>query len=380
MNSLRTPVYRGRRKGNILKFLKIFISGCLKALFFLAGVFVLAVFLAHSGIIPEGHRLTMLTFVQPLWTIPFAVLAWYIARRLGWRRLARSILVVQLMAILLFEDYSIPSIDKGRPTPLNFPSLRVMAWNVQYYDSGIERVLAEIKRHEPDVVLMSEHVIRREFTDIFALMAYPYQLVTGQHGDAAVLTRLPILETEEVMLPSRQTNLVGANLLDGQILNPRRSFVRVKVDAGGVPVDVISVRFVAGRAQSESPLDTVPWGNYLWETQRREVKWFSRYFEKLGMGHFIFGGDLNAPPSSWTIRQMKLIGRDTYLEHHWYGNYTFRSKIFRFQKKKNMPMIRLDYIFASAEIATDYLDISKTNLSDHDALIGDFSIPRIRVK
>lgn len=343
----------------------------------MAGFLVVAVFLAHSGLLPDGHRLTMLTFVQPLWTIPFALLGWFAARSLAWRRLARGLVIIQLLSILFYEDYTIPKGVQPRPTPLTLPSLRVMAWNVQYYDSGIERVLAAIKAEEPDVVLLSEHVLRPPFRGLFELMAHPYRVVSSAAGDAAILSRLPILESEEVELPSRQTNLVGANLMESQVLHPRRSFVRVKVDVQGVPVDVISVRFVAGRAKSESPIDTLPWGIYLWETQRREVKSFTQYMEKRGLTHYLFGGDLNAPPASWTIRQMKNIGRDTYLDHHWYGDYTFRSKIFRFQKKKNMPMIRLDYIFASPELATEKIAIKKINLSDHDALVGDFMIPRL---
>jgi endonuclease/exonuclease/phosphatase (EEP) superfamily protein YafD len=372
-----TPITDLWVEGITLKVLHKIRAGCFKALFFLAGFFVLAVFIAHSGLLPDGHRLTMLTFVQPLWTVPFALFGWLAARSLRWIRLGRGLVIVQLISLLFYEDYTIPQKMKIRPTPLILPSIRVMAWNVQYYDSGIEPVLAAIKAEEPDVVLLSEHVLRPSLRPLFELMAYPYRVVSSALGDAAILTRLPILESEEVELPSRQTNLVGANLMESQVLHPRRSFIRVKVGVNGVPVDVISVRFVAGRAKSESPVDTIPWGIYLWETQRREVKSFTQYMEKRGNSHYIFGGDLNAPPASWTIRQMKNIGRDTYLDHHWYGDYTFRSKIFRFQKKKNMPMIRLDYIFASPELATEKIAIKKISLSDHDALVGDFMIPRL---
>ncbi len=343
------------------------------------GGLTLCVLLAHSGVVPDGHSLTMFTFIQPLWTVPFALIGFVTARSLGYHRIQGWLVVIPLVNIVLYEDYNVPSRQRARPVPLVFPTLKVMAWNVQYYDFGVEKVIAAIKNQNPDVVLLSEHILDglgSKQKKLYEAMVKPYRVYTGDFGDTAILTKLPVLEAEEVFLPSRQTNLVGANLLEEQILNRHRSFMRVRVNVDGAPVDVISIRFIAGRAKSEAPVDTVPWGIYLWETQKREVRFFVDYIRSLGTGAIIFGGDLNAPPSSWSIGQVREVGRDTYMDHHWYGDYTFRSKIFRFQKKKNMPMIRLDYIFASPEIETEKVSIEKINLSDHDAVIGEYMIPR----
>lgn len=348
----------------------------LRGLVILAGSLVLVVFVAHGGLVPDGHGLSMFTFVQPLWSVPLVFLGYLSARRLGFAKIKTWLVVTCFINIVLFEDYNIASRERSKPTPLIFPTIKVMAWNVQYYDFGIEKVVAAIKAQNPDVVLLSEHILDFKQKKFYENLVKPYKVYAGPLGDTAVLTKLPVMEAEEVLLPSRQTNLVGANLLEEQVLNPRRSFMRVRVNLEGVPVDMISVRFIAGRARSESPLDAVPWGLYLWETQRREVDFFVEYIRKLGMGSYIFGGDLNAPPSSRSMRLVGEVGRDTYMDHHWYGHATFRSKIFRFQKKKNMPMIRLDYLFVSPEIETEKVHIEKINLSDHDALIGEYVVPR----
>jgi endonuclease/exonuclease/phosphatase (EEP) superfamily protein YafD len=138
----------------------------------------------------------------------------------------------------------------------------------------------------------------------------------------------------------------------------------------GVPVNLISVRLIAGRAPATDPLSQIGWGVYLMRSQNAEVEFLKNYLARL-KGPFIFGGDLNAPPSSPVVQSLRGLATDAYLATHHIGKPTFRVRA---------PLLRIDYVFGSGELIPLGSRRVEIEVSDHFPLFAEFQIPRLRAQ
>jgi endonuclease/exonuclease/phosphatase (EEP) superfamily protein YafD len=330
--------------------------------------------LSHSSLSRPQDMLSVFTFIQPLWLLFLAIFCCIGLVLLRKKRLAWCLAVLASLNVLWNEDYRLITRPSRQTIDPSLPSLKVAAWNVQYFFHGLEQVTTALLDTDADVILMSEFMLEPDQLKKFEHRAGPYRLFRSSQGDTAILTRLPVQNVREVYLPSRQASLVGPNRIEDQAHNPRRSFLDASLLFQGHTIHFLSLRFIAGRAASESLLDQLPWGLYLWKTQLEEVQFFKDYIKRMS-DPYIFGGDLNAPPSSITLRELNELAQDAYFQQHYWGDFTFKTKMFRQQKEKNMPAIRLDYLFASPGFLVRDIEHRNNRFSDHDMVLASFAFP-----
>lgn len=294
---------------------------------------LLARFVAGTSLTSEGAFLDGLDYL-PAWplallVIPVGLACW--ALRL--RRLALVCVTTFLVLVVVEDDLSWPG--RQVPAATGAPVLKVAGLNVQFYRMGRARVVNAIKSMDADVVLLSENAVRpEELPDLEALFA-PLHFYPGRSEETAIVSRLPLRDVKEVELPSFQASLNRPNRLKNRFTRGHRSFLHAQLDVRGFAIHLISIRFIAGRPASKRPEDQLEWGRYLVKTHHEEGRFFLDYLSRL-KGPVIFGGDLNAPPSSKLVRRLSEVAQDAYLATHWWGRPTFEVRF---------TVQRLDYLF-----------------------------------
>ncbi len=98
--------------------------------------------------------------------------------------------------------------------------------------------------------------------------------------------------------------------------------------------------------------------------QNAELEFFLDYIAAL-RSPVIFGGDLNAPPGSKTIRRITRAARDAWVERHFWGGFTFRT---------GLPFLRLDYLFSMNGVAAVSAERLNVKISDHFPVIAEFVV------
>ena len=315
--------------------------------------FAVALRLYVGAIRPAGDFFDGLNCLSPWWlavvVLPL-VLLWLCVGR----RAAAGALVVLFVSLLGFEDdWTIHVTHADRPADV--PSLSVLALNVRHYRAGRLRVVQAMKALEPDLVLITENHVDPAAVDELKSELAPYTFLSGRSDEAAIASRLPVLEATEVELPSHAPTLHRPNRIAEQPTHPHRSFMHARVDFHGTPVNAIAVRFIAGIAASSAISDEVEWGRYIIETQREEIRFFLDYLSHV-RGPIVFGGDLNAPPTASVIRELDAVASDAYLSDHWIGLPTFPVKF---------PFLRLDYIFCMNGVVPMEALRPNVRVSDH---------------
>jgi endonuclease/exonuclease/phosphatase (EEP) superfamily protein YafD len=294
---------------------------------------LLARLVAGSPLTNDGSFLDGLEYLPPwplsVLVVPLGLACWALRQR----RLALVCVTTFLVLVLVEEDHWWPG--RHVPTAPGAPVLKVAGLNVQFYRAGRERVANAVKSMDADVVLLSENAVPpEEVRDLEALFA-PLHFYAGRSEETAIVSRYPLRDVKEVELPSFQASLRWRNRLEDQPTHRHRSFIHAQLDMQGFAIHVISIRFIAGRPASKRPGDQLAWGRYLVKTHHEEGAFFLDYLSRL-KGPVIFGGDLNAPPSSRLIRRLSEGAQDAYLATHWWGRPTFEVRF---------PVQRLDYLF-----------------------------------
>jgi len=158
---------------------------------------------------------------------------------------------------------------------------------------------------------------------------------SGKKYETAILSKYPVLFCSEIELPTHQASLSGSNDIDSLLINPKRSFVHIRINFNDREIDVISIRLIAGRPKSNNLKDQIEWGRYLIKKQTEEIKFFVNYLNTLE-GPIVFGGDLTAPPNAKVMKPLYKIAEDAAQSQSLVPGPTFRTEF---------PVIRLDYIF-----------------------------------
>lgn len=280
-------------------------------------------------------------------------------------KIGLPVLFGYLITLLFWGDISINALLKNERTDkLDGDSFSVLVINVQYYSSGIENVFHAIKSTNVDLALISENILPEDNEVNIDTLIKPYSIY-GINNELAILSLYPVKEFNVIQLPSRQTSLSGENDIATLHLNPKRSFVHAVIEINGKLVNLIAIRFVAGRAKNHSIGERLNFGRYLANTHLNEVRFFIDYLDTL-KGPIIFGGDLNCPPSSKIIYMLNQIAEDAYLEDHFWGGFTFNTKF---------PSIRLDYIYYLNNVIPLSSEILDIKVSDHSPIYATFLLP-----
>ena len=341
------------------------------ALHALAAILLLASLLhglAAWRAFPEGSPLSGASYLPPSWlgavVLLLAISAWILRAR----RMCVVLAGVYGIAVLPHSDFSLRA-DPREPSA-KAARLSVLALNVQYYSFGVQSVVKAIKGVDADVALLSENVLDGPEAEAVARELSPSSFRMGKSGETAIASKYPILDFKEVELPTFQASLWGPDQLDKIEARPHRSFSHAVIDVDGVQVNLLSVRLIAGRAPAADPLSQIGWGLYLMRSQNAEVEFLKNYLSHL-KGPFIFGGDLNAPPSSNAVHKLRGLATDAYLATHHLGKPTFRVRA---------PLLRIDYIFGSSDLVPLRSRRVEIEVSDHFPLFAEFQIPSLRAQ
>jgi endonuclease/exonuclease/phosphatase (EEP) superfamily protein YafD len=296
---------------------------------------------------------SLVALVLPSALLSCALRQWRLALALGGT----------FLALLIFQD-DVSWPRSASPVP-GAPVLKVVTLNVQYYRHGREFVADAVKSMDKDVALLSENdVPPADVPKLQALFA-PLHFYSGRPQETAIVSRMPLRDVKEVELPSFQASLRRPNRLDVQSSHPHRSFLHAQLDLNGSIVHLISVRFIAGRPPSTRPADQLAWGRYLVKTHHDEGRFFVDYVSRL-QGPVIFGGDLNAPPTSKLIRRLGDVAQDAYLATHWWGRPTYEV---------GRPLLRLDYLFGMNGAVALEATVLPQSPADHYPVWARFALP-----
>ena len=352
-------------KNTLLLFLRI-LTGIWTLGIALSGILWI---LVYHGWFPIDSKFMAIGFYPPyaffLFLIP-PVLVFLITRNF---RISFLMLVAYAIFLFGYGDFSflksnIAKNIENKKTQI----ISAAALNVRYYSFGLDKVIETIQALDADLYLLSENEITPNQLQKLTTEIAPKKFFMGRQEGTAIISRFPIIEFKEVLLPSHQASLYYENEVEKQHLNPQRSFVHATVDVNGISVHAISVRFLAGRAKSRKPADVLKWGFYMLKTQVQELDFFQQYIQKLE-GPVIFGGDLNATPSSFVVRRLSETATDAYLADHIWGGFTFWTIT------PSMTFARLDYLFCANQIKPVRSKRLNIIVSDHYPLYAEFIIP-----
>ena len=316
---------------------------------------------------PIESKIIALGFFPPygfiVFVLPLILLFWII----GDKKSSAVSLLVYLGFFLWFGDFSFNRKNvPEQPGRFTGQKLSVIALNVRYYSYDIDKVIAAIKKMNADLYLLSENTLSPQERRTLVSELHPWTFQMGRQDGTAIISRFPVVDFKEIVLPTKQASLSKPNQISRQHQNPNRSFVHAKIDVGGTLVHAISIRFLAGRPADRSPSEAFKWLFYVLGEQLKELDFFLIYLKSL-TGPIIFGGDLNATPSSITVQKLSEIAVDSYLEKHIWGGFTFWTQF--------PSYARLDYIFAMNGIRVLDSKILDDIVSDHFPVYSQFLIP-----
>ena len=324
-------------------------------------VVLLARLVAGVDGLAQWTGLDGLDYLAPWWFAVLALPAGLLCLWVG-RRWTGTTIVLLLIALLALEgDWRW---QRGVVAPLDSPSLVVLALNASHYEAGLDRVVNGIKSMNPDVVLLSENCRNAGSVEQLRTAFAPYTVAVSRSRDMAIASRLPVLSATEVELPSKEPFRRCSGRLKDGVDHPNRSFMHLRVNLHGTTVNLISVRFIAGHGPSTGLADELEWGRYLLTTQNAEARFLREYVSRL-KGPVIFGGDLNATPTSRLIRGLGAFATDAYLTNHWVGLPTFPT---------TFPIQRLDYLFAGDGVVATHAERPDLLISDHYPIMARFAV------
>lgn len=335
-------------------------------------VVLLFMIISKLDMLPRGSLLSGFEYIPMLWLYFAGSLIAGLLFVIQLRRTALIYVSVLFLFILLLGDYSLSLINSGSAdnNQNNFVELDVMAYNVQYFSAGEQKISEFLNQSGMDIYLLTESVLTPERKDQIEEYLPEYKIISDGGKDITILSRYPVSSYNIVKLPTFSASLSGANDIIKLSKNEDyRCFIHAVVDVNGIPVNVLSIRLIAGRPKDNSLKENLVWGGYLLKAQKKEIDIIINYINSLN-GPAIIGGDLNTNPSSSIVRRIREVVDDAYFSDHIFGDFTYRT---------SFPLSRLDYLFHSRDVITKNSEVGDSYLSDHFPVIAKFLIPKKQI-
>lgn len=240
--------------------------------------------------------------------------------------------------------------------------IKILQWNVWYKDSinNLDKIIREIKKIDADIVCLQELSKNKNERDgldkLFKSYKHGYYAVadrfqTRDQGNA-ILTKFPIVNRETVYVndPGEATNGYDK---EGRV------YIEITVNAEGKNLTVGTTqssytdKFVETIGKSEEVgrlVDII--------TEKKD--------------NYIFTGDLNTPPNSFYIANIRnyLKNLGPALTHPTWPTKPF---IYRDFKEDNLKW-RLDYVFGTKDIKVVKAEILETKVSDHLPILVEIEL------
>jgi endonuclease/exonuclease/phosphatase family metal-dependent hydrolase len=232
--------------------------------------------------------------------------------------------------------------------------LRIITYNIEGRQANRQQLLALMRQHTPDLVMLQEVPQERLAQWFGAQLQLPYQhfaAYTGtRQGGVAMLSRWP-LGSPHILHFRRSTQ--GRVALAAQVQTPAGA-----VWAGSVHLDAPRFKeYGTGFLQYAAFV----WKEFFTASQRyRQARELRAWLTALTAGDGILGGDFNSMPLSSADRYLSKYFDDALLRRPWrYFSGTFWD----------LPQVpitpRIDYVYHSSRFRVLEARVIQRKLSDH---------------
>jgi endonuclease/exonuclease/phosphatase family metal-dependent hydrolase len=241
-----------------------------------------------------------------------------------------------------------------------------MQWNA-WYQEDIDNVVKLIREHQPDIVCLQELTIGFPGRAVKDTPAY----LAEQLGYNYYHKELPIESTDgsKIMLANgifsrfpisdQRFAWINQPKAGGGYSDEYRAYVEVTLDISGRPLSVGTTHMSYTHAFQDT------------EGKRAETDLLLDQLRNHG-DRFVFTGDLNAIPGSYTIQQISQLLQDAGPGH---DQKTWTTKPFSYNGFEEAELNwRLDYIFATKDVRVESSEIISTDYSDHLPIIARISL------
>jgi endonuclease/exonuclease/phosphatase (EEP) superfamily protein YafD len=296
----------------------------------------------------------LLRELAPLLLLPLPLLL-IPALVLGARIVALGVGGLLLLWVVIYGPYLIPK----PAAPAAGPDLRVLSYNVggSRGDAQADAVVAVVTALGPDAVCLVEG----SDSSLAAIGAglrprYPEQIGTS---GMLVLSRFPLLdETSTDWLDGAKGSLdvtleVDHRLVTLSVVQLQRSESYPGLRAG--PVRLLRTGHGFSTAARDAAVDQL--------------------VARLGRapGTRVLVGDFNMTPSSHAYGALTEVLRDAFFEVGWGPGHTYPSSLRSVGLGLPLPLVRIDYIFHSADLVARRAWVGPNGGSDHLPILADLA-------
>jgi endonuclease/exonuclease/phosphatase (EEP) superfamily protein YafD len=312
---------------------------------FVYPAFLLAAVLSMR-IVGEAWWVTTVALYLPpvLFALPLPLLVWSF-----WRRGPRLLLLAQLLAVALIVfplmGFVLPGFASARP---GAPTIRVLSYNVMHAYAGPERIVAEIGRFTPDVVLLQK--LLANFDEVQALLRARYPHVDFADG-LLLASRFPITASYDPDWLTVDGLLESAAFAQRVLATPLGPIAVYNVHPTSPRVGL----FTLGRGglpvlEQETALRVQQVRALVAHAEQQKVP-------------VVIAGDTNIPSSSPLLRRELGRYRDGFSAAGWGLGYTYPYNIFRW--------MRIDRVMATEELRFVGFQVGSSDASDHLCVVAD---------
>lgn len=272
--------------------------------------------------------------------------------------------LILLIVPLLFFGWEYTPWPQASKQPTSGTTLRVMSWNVLFFNANVGALDALIRKHNPDVVALQEYgFVQARGLEAALNQRYPYQaLAPGGPSGLGVWSRYPIQDWDG-----------NADRLS------RCECQRMVLDIDGQQVRLVNAHPLAPRFTFRHHLAGVqlPWqipSDFMTAHQQPQ---FDVLLSEAARTDYpmILTGDLNTgdrQPNYWRLRRYL---SDAFREAGRGFGLTYPSARYRASPVRMPPLVRIDYIFHSPSITAMRAWTDASYASDHRAVIADLQVP-----
>lgn len=279
-----------------------------------------------------------------LWPAPFcALIAWRLHSRV-------AVIGALILSSVLVHDCGVWFLPaRVRPRPNARAELRVLSWNLGLDYVDIDQVEAEIRRLHPDLILFQE-----PNADAFASLTRRFATAYPEGGLLAASRRI---ESKAWMSRRKPRSVALAiEAFGATSTNPRGELV---FDFDGAPLHITNVHTSAMIAKEGTGWWSVP-------------GWLAVADQCARRGSSLVAGDFNSTPNSPFIREwMKRGLQDCQREAGAGPGFSF-PVAGSFRGIPIGPLVRIDYIWHTADLECLAIEVGAAGGSDHLPLLGVF--------
>jgi endonuclease/exonuclease/phosphatase (EEP) superfamily protein YafD len=298
--------------------------------------------------------LPRVAFLAPL---PVLLIALYLV---GARRAFWLLIVSSLPIFLVLMGFVFPwptRADRGAPV------VRVLSFNVDSGAGGLERIVAEVDKYSPDIVLVQELGPQDKKTAALFAARYPTVRYATQF---LVATRFPITSSREPETFS----------YEGRQRSPRWTQQVIETPLG--PIAFYNVHPISPRealyALRGNGLKNEMLEGHGFSGESKEVVKSNTGLRVQQIGDFaraaadetipvVIAGDTNSPGLSNLLSRELARYQDGFVKAGWGFGYTFPTT--------RGPWMRIDRMFASEALRFVRFQVGRSTVSDHDCIVAD---------